>query len=106
MRHTAAWALPFVFLLACQEAPGERPPAELEGGGGAIVLPACDDGVRNNTESDIDCGGGLCPACQPGQSCNDDADCENDFCSKGAAISRAAWISSRIKTRPTWTAGG
>lgn len=35
----------------------------------------CTDGIRNGTETDIDCGGLACDACQPGDSCLVDDDC-------------------------------
>lgn len=42
--------------------------------------PPCQDGVKNNTESDIDCGGS-CPAkCAEGQSCINDDDCTSGNC--------------------------
>jgi len=43
---------------------------------------ACGDGVRNGTESDIDCGGN-CGACVPGLICNADADCQSGACEDG-----------------------
>ena len=39
-------------------------------------VPAeCDDGIQNGLESDVDCGGLDCDACQPGDSCFIDDDC-------------------------------
>ena len=46
--------------------------------GGACATPGCHDGVKNGTETDVDCGGGPptnAPACMPGKSCNVDGDC-------------------------------
>jgi hypothetical protein len=37
--------------------------------------PACDDGIQDGDESDIDCGGLTCAACQPGEGCFSDSDC-------------------------------
>ncbi len=34
-----------------------------------VVAPTCDDGIQNQDETDIDCGGATCPACPP--SCTD-----------------------------------
>ena len=48
-----------------------------------IPAPSCSDRVRNGTETGIDCGGGVCPACPNGMSCNQDSDCQSDYCSSG-----------------------
>jgi hypothetical protein len=42
--------------------------------------PTCDDAVKNQDESDVDCGGTLCPACPDGSVCADDDDCANNSC--------------------------
>ncbi|TXD36190.1 hypothetical protein FRC98_13790 [Lujinxingia vulgaris] len=42
---------------------------------GSCVVPTCDDGVQNGDESDVDCGGSSCEACEVGQQCGADADC-------------------------------
>lgn len=58
--------------------------APIEDGGAIDAEPdagvaRCDDGIRNGTESDVDCGG-LCPGCGAGASCSEDADCSTDGC--------------------------
>ena len=46
-------------------------------------LPACDDGVRNGDESDLDCGGD-CPPCPTGGACVVQDDCGGaDICQVG-----------------------
>ena len=46
--------------------------------------PACIDGIRNGTETDVDCGGGaLNPRCMTGKSCLQDADCSTSYCLNG-----------------------
>ena len=42
---------------------------------GSCVVPTCDDGVQNGDESDVDCGGTSCEACEVGQQCGVDEDC-------------------------------
>ncbi len=42
--------------------------------------PACDDGAHNGSETDVDCGGSNCAACQDGAGCADDADCDSGVC--------------------------
>ncbi len=44
------------------------------------VAETCDDGVRNQTESDVDCGGGACGRCAHGATCAVDADCISRAC--------------------------
>jgi hypothetical protein len=41
---------------------------------GTCKAPACDDGVKNGTETDVDCGGS-CFACEAGKACSVRADC-------------------------------
>jgi hypothetical protein len=44
-------------------------------------MPArCDDGVKNGSESDVDCGQG-CQLCALGQQCSSDKDCATGSCS-------------------------
>ena len=40
----------------------------------------CTDGTQNQDETDVDCGGTLCPGCPDGNNCNGDSDCANGFC--------------------------
>jgi len=42
--------------------------------------PSCHDGIRNQGEADIDCGGYLCSSCDINSSCNDDNDCLSGNC--------------------------
>src|SRR5437762_157484 len=45
----------------------------------AVPKPACDDGIKNGNETDVDCGGD-CRACTPPCLCKSDADCPNTRC--------------------------
>jgi hypothetical protein len=47
------------------------------------MAPTCTDGVRNGTETDVDCGGSVCAACAPGQTCSAPGDCQSASCSQG-----------------------
>lgn len=40
----------------------------------------CLDGMRNGVESDVDCGGGFCPACVEGHVCKQALDCISSVC--------------------------
>jgi hypothetical protein len=50
--------------------------------GGLCASPTCTDGVKNENETDVDCGG-VCPPCAPGKDCNVAADCQSDVCTGG-----------------------
>jgi formylglycine-generating enzyme required for sulfatase activity len=41
------------------------------------------DGIKNLTESDIDCGGTTCPVCSTGQKCSGPNDCSSKMCTNG-----------------------
>ena len=42
----------------------------------ANAPPTCMDGAKNGGESDVDCGGGTCPACPAGKQCFLNGDCQ------------------------------
>jgi hypothetical protein len=44
--------------------------------------PTCSDGVKNGTESDVDCGGS-CPDCPINDTCNVNGDCQSNVCAGG-----------------------
>jgi hypothetical protein len=44
----------------------------------------CTNGVRDATETDLDCGGGTCPACANGKACQLGGDCQSNFCNAHA----------------------
>jgi hypothetical protein len=46
---------------------------------GECVPATCGDAIRNQDESDVDCGG-ICPGCATGQGCNDAGDCVSGVC--------------------------
>jgi hypothetical protein len=43
----------------------------------------CNDGMKDGTETDLDCGGGVCPKCGPNKTCLHDSDCLSDCCIGG-----------------------
>jgi hypothetical protein len=45
--------------------------------------PSCDDGVKNQDETDVDCGGATCSACAEGDSCQAASDCATGNCDMG-----------------------
>ena len=40
----------------------------------------CDNGVKDQDETDVDCGGSKCDPCAEFKNCNTDSDCESDYC--------------------------
>ncbi|MEM6292135.1 MAG: hypothetical protein AAGA54_12745 [Myxococcota bacterium] len=44
--------------------------------------PACDDGMQNGDETDVDCGG-ACDPCGPGDDCDGPEDCDSGVCEGG-----------------------
>jgi len=47
--------------------------------GTPIPEESCSDNIENQDETDVDCGGS-CPACENGDNCNEDSDCESSYC--------------------------
>jgi plastocyanin len=50
------------------------------------AAPTCNDGVTNQNETDIDCGGGTCADCANGDDCLVDDDCTSNMCYSGACV--------------------
>jgi hypothetical protein len=46
----------------------------------------CSDQLLNQDESDVDCGGNICPGCDVGQDCGGDGDCETGVCTAGQCM--------------------
>jgi len=51
--------------------------------GGEIAGTSCNDGVKNNDETDVDCGGSCIANCSNGEVCLSNLDCISTFCSGG-----------------------
>jgi hypothetical protein len=49
-------------------------------GSGMCVQGSCSDGVKGAGETDVDCGGSVCPACGDGRMCEKGSDCRNKVC--------------------------
>jgi hypothetical protein len=47
--------------------------------------PGCDNGIRDNTETDFDCGGD-CKPCGPGQRCDIARDCDSLVCTENECV--------------------
>lgn len=42
-------------------------------------IDECSDGIKNNQETDVDCGGPVCLPCDVGESCKYNSDCKDDL---------------------------
>ena len=70
---------------SCVECLADADCASLVCEAGACAAPACDDGVLNGDESDVDCGGS-CEGCALGEGCGGPGDCLSDTCSAGVCV--------------------
>ena len=75
-------------------------PADCQSGlchGGVCAAPpaGCEDGQKDNAETDIDCGGGACSACGTGKVCVMATDCASEVCESGEC--RAASPADGVK---------
>jgi len=44
------------------------------------VSPICDDNIINGNETDVDCGGDACQACEDHRNCEENDDCQSGVC--------------------------
>lgn len=56
-----------------------------------VALPTCNDGIQNQGESDVDCGGAtICLRCGIGQTCGGNGDCTTNNCIGGTCDAAAS----------------
>jgi len=65
--------------------------------------PTCSDGIRNQHESDVDCGG-PCNPCAAGRRCDGGTDCRSTIC--GGQVCRLISLGSVDSAEPKLGAGG
>ena len=55
-----------------------------------FLVPTCTDGMTNELETDLDCGGATCvsqgKACGIGLKCDNDTDCTSGMCNIGICV--------------------
>lgn len=68
------------WLISCSNGDGGVSSETSDGESGETGDLMCDDGVQNNDETDVDCGGPECPSCAAGQTCLLNGDCETTAC--------------------------
>lgn len=55
-----------------------------------VIAPNCVDGIRNQAETDVDCGGPTtCLRCAATKSCNANSDCQSNACQAGVCLAQA-----------------
>ena len=47
------------------------------------TISNCSDGIKNQDETDVDCGGSICSKCSNGKVCLTNSDCQSSLCSGG-----------------------
>jgi len=55
--------------------------------------PTCSDGIKNGSETGVDCGGPTCPRCPNGQGCVSRDDCQSAMCNLQINICQACMTS-------------
>lgn len=60
-----------------------------------VAIVACDDNIRNQDETDIDCGGVLCPRCNNTRICRTNNDCISGFCDPNHVCTGQYWLRVR-----------
>jgi len=68
-----------------------------------VPTGSCDDGSKNQNESDVDCGG-VCGTCSAGKACGVDGDCESGSCVDG--VCQESQTSPKLPSHIKQTAGG
>jgi cysteine-rich repeat protein len=71
------------FVHAGLEACDDGNAIDADGCRNSCVAATCSDKQKNGDETDVDCGGGSCPACGDGLGCVEDADCAGGVCEAG-----------------------
>ncbi len=56
--------------------------------GSCVIPPSCTDGIKNQDETDVDCGGSCAAKCNLDESCGVNADCNTNKCDAGKCIER------------------
>ena len=76
------------------------------GAGLKCQLPSNSDGVKNGTETGIDCGGMGNPKCANGQDCTTRADCTSDYCKTGKCAATGPMDGAQNGTETDVDCGG
>jgi hypothetical protein len=81
--------------LVCLSVGAEPPPP----------TPTCTDGVKNGSETGVDCGGATCSACAAGNPCNIGSDCQTGICTGGICQPPAGSVTATRTVTSNWPGG-
>ncbi len=74
--------------------------------GGSPPAPTCSDGVKNGSETAVDCGGSCSTKCANGQACSVAADCTSGACSAGICQAPStAKVTAVVTLADQWPGG-
>ena len=65
--------------------------------------PSCTDGIKNQDETDIDCGGTKCAKCGFKKSCSINTDCSSNLCQNGVCINANYFGVNCVDNQKTYT---
>lgn len=57
------------------------------------LAPTCSDGIKNQGEGDVDCGGASCPVCADFRFCQLASDCASGHCAQPTLVSPSCYVS-------------
>jgi cellulase/cellobiase CelA1 len=72
---------------------------------GNTPAPTCTDGLRNGTETGIDCGGSCTTRCANGTPCVVNADCSSNACVSSVCQAAGGSLTARISYLDHWGSG-
>jgi len=81
--------------LVCSDGPGL----------GAPQAPTCSDGVRNGSETAVDCGGPICVDCLAGQACTTGSDCASGICANSICQPALGSVTATRTVTSDWPGG-
>lgn len=73
--------------------PGPQDLSVREASAGDLARGPCEDGVMGGKETDVDCGGEECRACDLGRGCRQDTDCKSGRCLRQICWKRGSPVS-------------
>ena len=54
----------------------------------------CNDKIKNQDETDVDCGGNICPKCSNTMTCKNASDCVSNVCKNNTCVGKGLTINN------------